>query len=644
MCGISGAIGQIDPSIEAAVDRIDRSQIHRGPDGHGRWRSELDPEGCGVLLAHRRLAIVDLSNAGRQPMYDPGTGAVITYNGEIYNYRELRAELEAEGISFESNCDTEVILKLFARTGEACLDRLRGMFAFAIWEPRKERLVIARDRLGIKPLYLYPIREGDRLRTLLFASELRALLASNLVPRNLDAVGVSSFLWNGFVTGPNTLIRGIENFAAGQLAVIDLKTMNMQRRRYWQIPSFAGEGRSAEELNQKIEESVRMRLVSDVPLAVFLSGGVDSSVVAALASRASDAPIRSFNIGFEEAAYDESPHALRVANAIGAEHKRLVLTEDRFKSQLGDALAALDQPTYDAVNTYFVSRVVREEGITVALAGTGGDELCGGYATFVDLPKAARWSKPLGALPSWLRRMAASGASRLMYGASPRVPAQTRWGKLDDLLSTHGDLVDVYQVSNAKFTSRFLNQIFPAFAHEAISHGLDRGEAQRLRNLTEKASTLGSISMLELSLFVGERLLRDTDTTSMAVSLEVRVPLLDHDVIGAASCLDETSLYQPLRKKQLLRTLAERDLPAGIFDRPKAGFVLPIEEWCRRSLSDTIEDTLGDTSLKQDLGIDSAAVSSLWKAYQDGAPGIHWSRVWGIFVLMDWCRKHGIRI
>src|SRR5438309_4017100 len=499
MCGIAGAIGQIDGEILEAVRRMSAAQFHRGPDSDGFWRSDPTDNGVGVVLAHRRLAIIDLTEDGHQPMADPATGNVIDFNGEIYNFQELRRELQQDGASFRSRSDTEVVLKAYARWGVDGLRRLRGMFAFALWDAALGTLLFARDRLGIKPLYLSTVTRSGGKRTLLFASEVRALLASNLLEREIDPVGLASYLWNGFVIGPNTIVRGVELLPAATWAVVDTDGALLTPRRYWQLPASGQTPGTKDDLKEQLTAAVGMHLISDVPLGIFLSGGIDSSAIAALAVRSGSARVRTFNIGFDETEYDESEHARGVARALGTEHHELRLTKETFRQQASEALASLDQPTLDGINTYFVSRAVREAGLTVALAGTGGDELFGGYQSFRDIPWAARWSRRLSAFPPRLSRRVANAVTR---AASLRaaLPPQTRRGKLGDVLAARGELLDTYQVSYALFSSDFARQLLKRDADGEIHMGLpgktagarpaDRRQPPAARDLDARAVVL----------------------------------------------------------------------------------------------------------------------------------------------------------
>ena len=641
MCGIAGAVGRIDAQVVSAVSRMHDAQRHRGPDDQGTWTNVVTPRGDGVSFSFRRLAIIDLSPEGHQPMTDPATGNVVVFNGELYNYKELRSELEREGHRFKSQSDTEVLLHAYARWGVEALRRLRGMFAFAIWDERQRRTLLARDRLGIKPLYLCSLGRPDNGRVLLFASELRALLGGGLVERRINPDSIATYVWNGFVMGPETIVKGIQLLAPGTAALVRTDG-SFELHRYWSLPQYRPAADGLEGLKEALETSVQQHMVSDVPLGVFLSGGIDSSAVTALAVKSAGAGVKTFNLSFDEAKYDESAHARAVAAALGTDHFDVRLTQSQFSAQLDAALSSIDQPTFDAINSYFISRAVRGAGMTVALAGTGGDELFGGYRSFSELPRAHQVSRALAFVPrSILARL--GGIAGLAGNGSPdQVAPQTKWGKLGDLLATKGELVALYQTAYALFTRDFASELVGGNSAATIMHGLPQSRAQELRNLVQGEEILHSISLLELTNFVGERLLRDTDAASMSVSLEVRVPLLDHQLVEAIARVDTKQRFHPLQSKKLLRDIALCNLPSKLFDRPKQGFELPIAAWGREALRNDIDATFADRDHVKSVGLNPNAVARLWAAFKTGARGIYWSRIWAIFVLLRWCRAHGV--
>ncbi len=666
MCGIAGAIRKIstegngvacsdDGAAVRWVQRMTDAQRHRGPDGSGIWESA----GREVVLGHRRLAIIDLSEAGAQPMVDQESGLAVTFNGELYNFAEIRRELEALGDSFQSSSDTEVILKAYRRWGLPAVERFRGIFAMGLWDPRSRSVHLIRDPMGIKPLYWTKVQSGDAgEETLLFASEVRALLASGVVERRLDPVSAATYLWHGFVVGPGTIIEGVHLLPAASILSIEVdrssRTRNANRtRRYWQLPSANDRSTTVDELRSELLNTIRMQLVSDVPLGVFLSGGIDSSAIAALASEAAPGAVHTFTVGFDVAAYDERRYAEQVASAISSRHTSVVLSEDTFLEQLPDAFTAIDQPTCDGINTYFVSRAARGADMTVALAGTGGDELFGGYPSFVEIPRALRvgsWLSHRRAPGRLLGGIAGSGsrlANHLAWNVLGAALPQTRWGKTVDLIQASGDALALYQVFYALFTrdtQAILADKVVGNAQEDQFFGLPQEVAAEWRQRIDGNDALHAVSLLELSSFVGERLLRDTDAASMAVSLEARVPLLDHVLAETASGIDLSRRFVPLGRKQLLRELALSRLDPAIFERPKSGFVLPIDVWARRRLQPDMEVVFADEELCRRAGLRGKAVQTLWQAFLRGRPGIHWSRVWALYVLLWWCREHDVSL
>ncbi|MCI0651680.1 MAG: asparagine synthase (glutamine-hydrolyzing) [Planctomycetes bacterium] len=645
MCGIAGAIGIVTPALRAAVERANSCLAHRGPDGEGLWSGV--PAGAaapGAVLAHRRLAIIDLSAGAAQPMADPLTGNVIVYNGEIYNFQEIRSELERGGARFRTTSDTEVLLRAYAAWKEEALGRLRGMFAFVLWDAARGVALLARDRVGIKPLYWALARPPGESPALLFASEVRGLLGMELVPRKLSRAGLSTYLWNGFVVGPETIIDGIREFPAGSFAEVDPRAPRLEPRRYWELPRATPGSATVDEVAHELDTAARQHLISDVPLAVFLSGGVDSSAVTALAARAGQGLVKTFNVSFEEEAYDESKAARAIATAVGAEHHEILLRQETFRAQLPAALRSLDQPSFDAINTYFVSRAVREAGITVALAGTGGDELFGGYKSFEEVPRARRAGGALSFLPAPMLGAFAALLTRAKVGRFGEVPPQTRWGKLGDVLAARGNLLAVYQTFYAIYTRSFLEEIAAKEITETTMYGLPPERARELTARTNGAQAWHAVSMLELALFLGERLLRDSDCASMAVALELRVPLLDHRVIESLAGLEAAERFAPIRSKRLLKEIALRGVDRALFARPKMGFVLPIDVWARDRLREDVAAVFADRALVAGAGLDSSAIQKLWRAYQAGAPGLYWSRIWSLYALLTWCREQRARL
>ena len=644
MCGIAGVIGKVGAGNRDAVRRMNEAMVHRGPDAEGTWESSPDEQGRGAMLAHRRLSILDLSPAGAQPMVDPVSGDVIVFNGEVYNYVHLRRRLEGEGQRFDSTGDTAVLLRALALHGPTAVRWLRGMFTFAFWDTSRRRLLLARDPLGIKPLYLARNRGPGAEWSIAFASELRALLASGLLGRaRLDPQATASVVWNGFVVGPATAVAGVELVWPGRLLVFHSDADEVGSEEFWGMPEGpVDQGTDEDRLAAVLEEGLGLHLASDVPLAVFLSGGVDSSAVANLAQRAARSPVHTFTLAFEEQELNEGPFARKIAAAIGTQHQEVVLTEGDFVGHLEAALDGLDQPTFDALNSYYMSRAIREAGFTVALAGTGGDELFGGYSSFRDLPVLHRWSRRLRWVPRSLLVAAARAGTAPLRRAGGAIPPQTRWAKLPEMVERGDDLHALYQLAYALFLPEFQRELLAPGLADALVDGVTPAMRQRLASETRSRTPLSTISVLEQRLFLGERLLRDSDAASMAASIEQRVPLVDQVLFETVDRMADARRYRPLGRKAILRRIGLRGLDPALFDRPKSGFVLPFDRWLRSGLRKAMDDTLRDPLTVKPVGLEPRAVERLWRAFLDGAPGLYWSRVWALYVLIRWCDRHRV--
>ena len=641
MCGIAGIIGRVAEPNREALRRMNDAMAHRGPDGEGFWEASCDDRGLGVMLAHRRLSILDLTPAGTQPMVDPVTGHVIVFNGEIYNYLEIRTRLAAEGQRFSSTGDTAVMLRALGMHGYEAIRWFRGMFAFALWDPKEHKLALARDPLGIKPLYLArnPTPGGEW--SLIFASEVRAILASELLGKpRLNPRAAMSVVWNGYVVTPETAISGIELMWPGQLRVFNWSGNEQLSKCHERLPQVRDTSPIDEfQVAQVLEESVRLHLASDVPVGVFLSGGVDFATVANLAHKA-HASVNTFTLAFEEQEYNEAVVARQIADAIGTRHQEIVLTEQHFVGQLDAALDSLDQPTFDGLNSYYMSQAVRAAGFKVALVGTGGDELFGGYASFHDLPRLLRWSKHVNWVPQSMLGALATLISGVLQPSSGPVPQQTRWAKLPEMVRCRDNLLALYQLAYALFLPDFQRQLLGAESAEAISDGLPNSMRSHLLSEIGSRSPLSAISVIEQRLFLGERLLRDTDATSMASSIEIRLPLVDHVLLENIDRLPDVGRYHPVGKKSVLRRTGLRGLDLALFKQPKRGFSLPYDTWIRRDLRKVMDETMRDPAAVNPTGLNSQTVGRLWQAFLDGAPGLYWSRVWAVYVLIRWCHRN----
>ena len=633
MCGIAGIVSVLGPEADATVTRMQDALAHRGPDGAGRWAAEPDGAGWGVTLGHRRLAVLDPGPSANQPIVDPASGTALAMNGEIYNFTALRARLPHR--RFESTGDTEPMLATLVQAGDDGWAQLRGMFAAACWRPDRRELTLARDPHGIKPLYLARNPEPDGWWSVVFASEIRALLRSGLIDARLDRLGVASMLWNGFIAGPHTAVAGVRELRAGEAVVLDGR--GAVRRRFDHARDVEAHREPSHSLAQALSESVELHLASDVPLGVFLSAGVDSASIANTAVKVSDQPVHTFTMAFEEADLSEGPTARRIAAALGTEHHEVVLTERSFVDGLPGAIAALDQPAFDGVNSYYLSRAVREAGFTVALAGTGGDELFGGYRSFTDLPPLARYGR-LAARPM---KLAEPALGRRRTGLLGR---QTRWAKLPSMLARADDLLRLYQLAYALFQPSFHRQLVPDQpSPDEMVDGLPACTAERLRHQIRGRTPLDAVSHLEQSLFLGARLLRDTDVASMATSLEVRLPLVDAHLTAHVAGMSDQERFRPVGRKQALRTVGLAGLDPALFAGPKSGFVLPFDAWLRRSLGSVVGETLTDHTLVSAAGLDPRAVQRLWTTYLQAPGRIYWTRIWAVYALVSWSERNGVR-
>jgi asparagine synthase (glutamine-hydrolysing) len=627
MCGIFGLIGRGSAGPEQSAVRATHAMAHRGPDDKGTQvlPFRTDPGRC-VALGACRLAILDLTPAGHQPMHDSERGNWLIFNGEIFNYLEIRAELEKRGHTFSSHADTEVLLKAYGEWGDDCLDRLRGMFAFAIWDTGKERLLLARDRLGEKPLYFFSSADF-----FVFASELRALLATGLIARRWDLAGVMSYLQFGSVQAPLTMVEGIRLLLPGRKLI--WKNGQWSEQVYWNLAEIAARPPAAETLPQAAEairkillEAVSLRLISDVPVGIFLSGGVDSSSIVALASEVSRVPPTAYSVVFAEREYSEARYAESVARTYGVRHQKVEVREELFLANLDASLAAMDQPTMDGVNTYLISQAVKQAGITVALSGLGGDELFAGYSYFRSVPWMVRFRRLAGWTgPFWAPLEGWAGISE-----------RNSLRKLATLLrqSYAGD--HPYFLCRALFVPQAARKLLSDAEANPRGSGLP-GPILDLVRETTSLDVVNQVSVLEGATYMANTLLRDTDVMSMAHSLEVRSPFVDHKLWEfVLSLRRQLKLDSRLPKPLLIRAAGQR-LPREVYTRRKMGFTLPFDRWLRGPLKDVIGQELSRRGDEQWWPVDPAAVSEVWEAFLHGKTS--WSRPWSLFVLKRWMRR-----
>lgn len=616
MCGICGIIGADPRDVEPAVRRMMRAMLHRGPDDEGSVELPLAAhDGSAVAgFGFRRLAILDLSPAGHQPMVNHATGDCLVFNGEIYNFRTLRARLQAQGVSFTSTGDSEVLLQALSTWGERALDMLDGMFAFAFYEARNRRILLARDPFGIKPLYLAHVAGG-----LAFASEVRALLASGLVPDDLDPAGVASYLAYGATQDPLTMHRAIRSLGAGSAAWVSWPVMAPAVRRFWTFPwpqPAPEDPLLLQAVQTKLSDTVGDQCLADVPTGVFLSGGIDSAVVAALASRHVQ-ELRTLSIGFEASrGSDELADAAATARFLGTKHYQTVLDDDWIQQQWREWLHAMDRPSIDGLNTFIISGVATDLGVKVALSGLGADELFGGYPTFRQGPKLARILRTVSTLPPFVRRAAVRG----ILGWVPR----GKRDKVEDMVAGGTTVSEVVASLRRTVCTRDLMRLgFPVGVPGLNSQYLPEDAIES--DASRSADPFNEVSRAECRLYMGSTLLRDADTNGMAHSLEIRVPFLGRDVSDYVAGLPGRVKVPPRAPgKHLLRQAVAGILPADLFTRRKRGFTLPIGQWMLGPLRDQCEaaiDTLAKCSL-----MDAKGTREWWSQYNANPAAVQPSR------------------
>ncbi|WP_018951560.1 XrtA/PEP-CTERM system amidotransferase [Thioalkalivibrio sp. AKL12] len=579
MCGITGIFDLRDrrPVNRSLLEAMNETQFHRGPDEGG---VHLEP---GVGLAHRRLSIIDLAS-GQQPLFNEDETVVVTYNGEIYNFPELTAELQQAGHQFRSHCDTEVIVHAWEEWGEACVQRFRGMFAFAVWDRNRDTLFLARDRLGIKPLYYSALADGH----LIFGSELKALMAHPGMPREMDPHAVEDYFAFGYVPEPRSIFRGVHKLPPGHTLTLRRGQGNLtEPREYWDVP-FADSGvadadAAAEELTARLREAVDIRMVADVPLGAFLSGGVDSSAVVAMMAGLSDDPVRTSSIGFADSAYDESRYARMVAERYHTDHHTQEVDPDDFA--LLDRLSGLyDEPFADssALPTYRVCEQARQQ-VVVALSGDGGDENLAGYRRYRHHLAEERLRSPL---PLGLRRPLFGTLAKL-YPKADWAPRPLRAKATFQALAR--DSVEGYFQGVSILRDDLRAHLFsPAFRRSLQGYGA----VEVLRRHAARAPTehpLSLVQYLDMKTYLPGDILTKVDRASMAHALEVRVPILDHQLVEWISGLPPELKLRGPEGKFVFKKAMEPYLPEEILYRRKKGFAVPVTEWFRGPLRERMQ-------------------------------------------------------
>lgn len=631
MCGIAGIVATRRAAVAAALPAMTDAVRHRGPDDSGQAIVDV---GSNVLgLGHRRLSIIDLSPAGHQPMQNPQTGDLIVFNGEIYNYPSLREELLRDGVQFAGHSDTEVLLYGLRRWGASYINRLEGMYALAWYDRTNQSLLLARDPVGIKPLYV--AWRGD---VLLFASEVRAIVASGLVPRRLERRAVAGLLAYGAVQEPFTIFEGIEALPAGCWQSIDLKRTGRaaagRPQRYWSFPQpdpAMDEPQAIARLQTTFEAAARDHLISDVPVGVFLSSGLDSTIIASLAARHTDR-LRTFTVGFaDQPQMSESAAAAETARRVGAEHTDIQINGPDALAACQAWMSSLDQPSADGLNTYVISKAVRSQGIIVALSGLGGDELFGGYGSFSLVPKAAKLIGYVSWVPARVRRA--------LVGAATVGRPESFRQKAADIASTSGGTLPLFLqarrlLSNAELAElgvpRMQSGLTADFVPESVIEELRPDDPDRV----------AALSRMESRLYMGNMLLRDSDANGMAHGLEIRVPALDRRMLDFGHAIPgPVRRPTPTSEKYLLRKAFAPLLRPELTDQAKKGFQLPVGEWMVGPLRELC--VTGLDVVKRCGMLRGDAVETIWQTFLSEPARHRWARAMVLVVLGKYMDRMG---
>jgi len=623
MCGIAGIVyDDSERRVDrAALERMCDQIVHRGPDDRGIWESP------GVGLGHQRLSIIDLSAAGHQPMSNEDGSVWVTYNGEIYNFAELRAELEGRGHQFRSRTDTEVLVHLYEELGDGLVERLDGMFAFGLWDARRRRLLLARDRVGKKPLKYAEVPGG-----LVFASELKSILASGLVEPDVDLGAIDRFLCLSYVPAPDTGLRGIQKLPAGHLLVWENGETRVER--YWSLDYRNKQSRTPDEwavaVRSEVRDAVDRRLISDVPLGAFLSGGIDSSIVVACMAESGSRPVETFSIGFEHEAYNELPHARAIAERYGTSHHEFVVRAD--DAELLPRLARhYEEPYSDpsALPSYFLARETRRH-VTVALNGDGGDEGFTGYQRYA---QARAWDAR-----SWLGRLGLGSAARLSAGAVAGVSSDLA-RQLDAFAHLSSpELARRYGWLMRLLSDRERSRLYTA---EMRAH-LETSAAQLLGRWTDDPragrETFDRLCYADVRGYLADELMTKMDLASMAHSLEARSPLLDHRVLELAASAPAEIRCPGGNLKGLLKHAFRDVFPAELLERPKQGFALPLHDWFRGPLRPLAEELLLSEQTRIRRYVHGPALATLLREHMEGRAqrGV---LLWALSMLELWHRE-----
>lgn len=658
MCGIAGIFGLRD---EARIKRMCDVMQHRGPDGEGFYYDDK------VSLGMRRLSIIDLWT-GDQPIYNEDKSIVIIFNGEIYNYRKVRKQLEEKGHRFYTNSDTESIIHLYEEYGIDCVQHLEGMFAFAIWDKNRQRLFVARDRLGVKPLYYYH-KDGK----LIFASEIKGILASGLVPKEPDKEAVYHYLSYYNVPSPRTIIKDVHCLPPGYWLTIS-QPSGLEVKQYWDVRFKETQNKVHEaaeirrDLRGLVTQAVEKRLISDVPLGAFLSGGIDSSIIVGLMSRMMNQPVQTFSVGFTSEAdkqYDERSFAKLIAEKFKTDHREVIVSGSDVYRYLPKLIWHMDQPSGDAIQTYFVSEAARSK-LTVSLSGLGGDELFGGYRHFKIIPEIFELEKSWHKVPGFIRKTVGSLSSlapqvlknRMHHKLILDFLAQGGWGSSCEIgccgasneipnvaisrgSQRHDSFSRMYELARTIYTGSEKHTLLSEeFTHDGMFEESSQVIEPFLQN-TEGLDLIDKISYIELKTYMPYMLLRDSDAMAMGVSLEVRFPFTDYRLVEyvAHSVPSHLKIHDGVSKYILIETFRDI-LPVEVTERKKRGFEFPMKNWLQKELRPVAENCLSRRSIERRGLFNYKEIEKVKRGFFDTHFRLPYMRMWLLVVLELWMRLY----
>ena len=606
MCGINGIFSFDKPleNAEQIINKMNNSIAHRGPDADG-----LFCDG-NIALGHRRLSIIDVSENSNQPLFGVNRYSLV-FNGEIYNYQNLKSKLNYD---FETNSDSEVIIAAYHKWGKDCVNYFNGMFAFAIWDNLKEELFVARDRVGIKPLYFF---KDDNL--FVFSSQIKGVLASEKVKFELNSGELSNYLKFQTIYAPNTIAKDI--FLLEPATTLLINKQGIEKTKFWNIEKTEKDittesySEIKSNINSLLTNAVERRMVSDVPFGAFLSGGIDSSLMVALMSKVSSSPINTFNISFAEKEFSEAKYAEAVAKKYKTNHTEINLTPDDLLNDVTTALSFMDSPSADGINTYVVSKHTRKHGVKMAISGLGGDELFAGYPQFKQMDILNK------------------------FNIFDKVPLSLR-STVANLISRNSKRADINKIASWMECEKWnIQNLYPTFRQQAnskqITELLNTNNSNNI-NYFDKSTLLNNISTNEINTYLQHILLRDSDQMSMASALEVRVPFMDHELIDYVLTIPDSLKYPSTQKKLLVESFPDILTPE-IVNRKKMGFVFPWEKWLKNELKNFVEDNLSELENYKEFNI--PGIQNMWTKFLLGDKSIYWTQIWGLVVLGNWLKN-----